>query len=229
MNNNNKIKMYKYNEVKLIKPLTKILYDYRGIAMLSNFFIYLHNDFYYISINTFNNTNISIYKINFLQQIDKLFISGRNQSSYDSDDDNEYYDNTESIKCVECGEYHADCTYKNCNHSVNHLCAIRKVEFQNKCNQCQSSICNNSLKLIESDKEDICSICLENTNTKLEDCGHYFHKKCIEMHNKTSNSCPMCRTDICKISIESKTYKDVKYSVGDFREGKFNLNYIKYP
>ena len=68
----------------------------------------------------------------------------------------------------------------------------------------------------------------ENTNTKLKDCGHYFHEKCIETHNITSNSCPICRCDICKLHIEKKNYKDIKYSLGNFKEGNFNLNYIEY-
>ena len=76
--------------------------------------------------------------------------------------------------------------------------------------------------------EETCSICLENTNTKLKDCGHYFHKECIKTHNITSNSCPICRRDICKLHIEKKTYKNIKYSLGNFKEGNFNLNYIKY-
>ena len=222
-------KINKYNEVKLIKPLIELLYDYRGIAMQTKFFKNLHNDFYYISLNTFSDTCISIYKINFLKQIDNLFISDRLQLNYDSDDDdNAYYGQNKSIRCVECGEYHADCTYKNCNHSVNHMCAIRKVEYKNKCKECQSSICKNSLNLIVSDKEDTCSICLEKTNTKLKDCGHYFHRECIEKHNTFSNSCPMCRNDICKLAINKNTYKDIKYSIGNFREGTFNLNYINY-
>ena len=215
----------KYHEVTLIESLTKILYEYKGIAMHTNFFKYLNSDFYYVSISTFSDNFISIYKINFLIQIDNLFISDRFNKNDDSDDD---YDDNYNIKCVECGKYHADCVYKNCNHTVNHNCAIRKIEFENKCKECQSHICKKNYSLIETNEQETCSICLEKTNTKLKDCGHFFHKKCIEEHSKNSNSCPMCRDDICKLAIEKKMYNDVKYSLGNFKEGTFSLNYINF-
>jgi hypothetical protein len=47
-----------------------------------------------------------------------------------------------------------------------------------------------------------CSICLCDTKNanRITDCGHYFHAKCISNWQKQNNTCPMCRTDISRLS-----------------------------
>ena len=47
-------------------------------------------------------------------------------------------------------------------------------------------------------KLDTCSICLEKTIEKPQDCGHVFHKKCIDTWLSKNNTCPVCRKKIKK-------------------------------
>ena len=47
-------------------------------------------------------------------------------------------------------------------------------------------------------KLDTCSICLEKTIEKPQDCGHVFHKKCLDKWLMKEKSCPNCRKDIRK-------------------------------
>lgn len=51
----------------------------------------------------------------------------------------------------------------------------------------------------------ICSICLEENNTKdnmQTYCGHIFHNECIQEWLHKHTSCPYCRTHIGKIEID---------------------------
>ena len=55
----------------------------------------------------------------------------------------------------------------------------------------------------EEEKNNTCSICLDNFNDKNEmarrlPCGHFFHKSCIDRWYETKRKCPMCRHDICE-------------------------------
>lgn len=52
-------------------------------------------------------------------------------------------------------------------------------------------------KYKNTEKEE-CSICLEVGNKKFvkTNCGHIFHKSCIDEWNLRSNNCPMCRKDL---------------------------------
>ena len=53
----------------------------------------------------------------------------------------------------------------------------------NKCNTCNKSLTKNKIDLIKSNS-DICSICLDTTDTVLSTCKHHFHEKCIKKHCK---------------------------------------------
>lgn len=47
--------------------------------------------------------------------------------------------------------------------------------------------------------DNLCGICLENTNDKLDyilKCNHAFHSNCIDEWFKYSDTCPYCRNDI---------------------------------
>jgi len=51
-------------------------------------------------------------------------------------------------------------------------------------------------KLAEKQKEDPCSICLDDHNDEavfLPKCQHYFHKACMERWLEQKNSCPLCQ------------------------------------
>lgn len=44
--------------------------------------------------------------------------------------------------------------------------------------------------------EETCSICLDTIDDLfVTNCGHYFHKHCIDTWLNTSNNCPLCRTN----------------------------------
>ena len=62
-----------------------------------------------------------------------------------------------------------------------------------------------------------CAICLESLDMGCNlDCGHFFHKNCLEEWGKYNKSCPVCRKSI-KFSSKSKgeqckyVYKRGKY------------------
>ena len=132
------------------------------------------------------------------------------------------------IKCVECGIYHADCTYSNCNHFVNHNCAIKSVNSRNTCNECKNILIYNTVYLVQSEEIDTCSICLDDTNIMLSECKHHFHHECIREHYQHDTKCPMCRVNIMKVKKEMKTFQNVKYSIGNNREGLFDITFVTY-
>lgn len=44
--------------------------------------------------------------------------------------------------------------------------------------------------------EETCSICLDTINNLfVTNCGHYFHKHCIDTWLNTRDNCPLCRTN----------------------------------
>lgn len=47
-------------------------------------------------------------------------------------------------------------------------------------------------------KLDTCSICLEKTVEKPQDCGHVFHKECLDKWLMKEKTCPNCRKNIRK-------------------------------
>jgi hypothetical protein len=69
----------------------------------------------------------------------------------------------------------------------------------------------------------VCSICLETImcDKITTNCGHYFHKQCIDASLKITSKCPMCRTKIVnkprfrvnkKIQkMKKKLYKTIDY------------------
>lgn len=56
-----------------------------------------------------------------------------------------------------------------------------------------------------------CSICLEKIKKGSEAvrCGHVFHKKCIDIWKRTSNTCPLCRTTINENLVDLVNIGDV--------------------
>lgn len=77
----------------------------------------------------------------------------------------------------------------------------------------QSKLYNIKPKIFpySTDKEN-CSICLEKYKVgenicKLQLCGHYFHKKCIDQLSRRT-TCPLCRNHAFKHSMNDLSFDD---------------------
>ena len=53
------------------------------------------------------------------------------------------------------------------------------------------------IEMVVISSSDICTICLEPCLNGVEiECGHIFHKKCIEKWTSFKKTCPNCRTSV---------------------------------
>jgi len=53
------------------------------------------------------------------------------------------------------------------------------------------------IEMIVISSTDVCTICLEPCFNGVEiECGHIFHKKCIEKWTSLKQTCPNCRTSV---------------------------------
>jgi DNA-directed RNA polymerase subunit RPC12/RpoP len=74
----------------------------------------------------------------------------------------------------------------------------------------------------EEQNGSICSICLEsNSNCDISserlECGHHFHKECIDPWLRSNNTCPLCRLKVQMIpysSLPSTAPQPIRSSVG---------------
>ena len=64
-----------------------------------------------------------------------------------------------------------------------------------------------------------CSICLDklftaNTDVSVLQCGHMYHKDCLERYMKIKNKCPNCRSEITSIvkTVYPDVYSELNYS-----------------
>lgn len=125
--------------------------------------------------------------------------------------------------CVECGLIHAQHKYRRCGHYVGLACAYTKSLSSNRCRKCNTEIVKRKIEFVKDKKNVECAICLEKCNTKLKNCNHYFHKKCLKLSYQNSNACPLCRGDI----VQNKTvdiYKNTKFSIHkNFKQGLIDL------
>ena len=221
----NKVYPKKYivnEETNIIKTIIESCYNNLNNNEIMQYteLLEINNKTYYVTYSIYNKIiGMHIEELKFINKYYELHIPINNL----------YATNIISqFECVECGLYHANCTYSNCNHFVNHECAIETANTTNICKECNNSLVFNKVYLVESEEIDTCSICLEDTNIMLLECRHHFHEKCIRQHCETSNSCPMCREDITKLKITNKKYNNIRYSLGSNNEGIFDLNFTSY-
>ena len=125
--------------------------------------------------------------------------------------------------CIECGEIHAQHRYNTCGHYVNYLCAYKAINKLNSCGLCLSQIKPVNIKLKTSKEKEICTICLEDCNKQIDNCGHYFHQNCINLHIKKSNECPMCREQLYTSFFKIEKFKNTKFSLGKNKEGLVDI------
>jgi hypothetical protein len=70
----------------------------------------------------------------------------------------------------------------------------------------------------EEQNANICSICLESNSKSSErlECGHHFHKECIDPWLSSNNTCPLCRLKVQMIpnsSLRSTAPQSIRYRV----------------
>ena len=211
------ISLSKYIHTDIINELLCNIYNYKiqGIKK-ENLNVFHNNKNKIIMTKTISNISqnirIILIELNFLKTINsKIFV-------------NNFF-----THCVECGNIHAQNKYKNCGHSVNVFCAYNKLNHSNCCSNCGKKIIEDDIKLIKSKEKEICSICLDNCGTKLEQCGHHFHKACIHSYYKSqkcgstqktrNNHCPMCRDKMFSLKKHITTHINTKFSIGNKQEG----------
>ena len=144
--------------------------------------------------------------------------------------------------CIECGTVHAQHKYKVCGCNVNYFCAYNRLNKTNNCGLCKKNIIKHDIKLEKDmvqhtthnkDKNE-CSICLEECNTKLSSCGHYFHKTCINSYynfhdpggsvaQDHNNNCPLCRKKLVSMADFATRYNNTKFSLGRNKEGLVDI------
>lgn len=209
----------KYVHTDILKELLVNIYNYKIQGKHMQLVDVFHNNKSKIIMtkvtspkNLAENIKIFLIELNFLNSINsKIFV--KNFFTY----------------CVECGEIHAQHKYKNCGHSVNFFCAYNKINKSNCCSQCGKNIIKEDINLITTNDQQECPICLENCNTKLKSCGHYFHKTCIKTYYNSNlcgpnkieknNSCPMCRNKIVETKSKITKFKNTKFCIDKKREG----------
>ena len=80
------------------------------------------------------------------------------------------------------------------------------------------------------EKTNECAICHELLTTKVRtlECGHRFHKECIEQSLRAGfNSCPLCRTHISSDIVRSRQLViPVSRPVVSYNQTPFNLSLI---
>lgn len=82
---------------------------------------------------------------------------------------------------------------------------------------------------------DDCPICLSDSKTDLirTECGHFFHKKCLQNWLETNNTCPVCRFQIgpdmmvrFRLSVLPDTSKPFHFLVDVPLEHSENIDYV---
>lgn len=117
--------------------------------------------------------------------------------------DNIKYNKNKNNKkaCMYCKDHCGDLVFTCCNNTFNYSCGLQNA-FECKCSLKKSELINNN-------KIEECSVCLENTNLKTR-CNHILCDKCltsIKLSNNLSLTCPLCRDTL---SIYSKCiYKNL--------------------
>lgn len=102
---------------------------------------------------------------------------------------------------------------KNCNHCNLEINEEKYVKMNN--NTYIHMKCFNIIHKINTKEEETCSICLENINIVDEfktECGHYFHKNCINQWDHSGiarNQCPNCRQQMKKTMTFSVIHNEL--------------------
>jgi len=202
---------------KLISQVLEKCYDSQlyGIDNIRYEILHNKNDiflvYYKTSLN--NRIKIKINVIDFIESIKRPIFS--------------LASNPPLERCVECKNVGDVFKYKRCKHMVHVECSLYAVKYNNRCKQCNLCIVEESIFTTKQDKIEKCSICLEDTDIVLYNCGHHFHESCLIKLSKTNseyyNKCPMCRKKMLEYVNEIKQYDNIQFSLGNNREGICNI------
>ena len=192
-----------------------------GISKIQYYEIGFQNKILYVGCRTGikNFMALKVYELDFLKLAktqSKTLMSFKNKDKY---------------RCVECNSDHKLgklYKYKCCGHRVHAKCAIQALNNGNRCGQCKKNIIEERVLTCTNQKKDICSICLDDTNTTLYNCGHYFHEKCLQELLQHHDKCPMCRDKLSSLSKEAQTFSNIPFSLGDGKDGFSNIQFIKF-
>ena len=222
------IKIDKYLHHDIIRELLVSIYNFK-IQGIDNSLtdVFINNKNKIIMTKTvssvYRNIKIYIIELNFLKSIKNVV-------------KNNLY-----ALCIECGGVHAQHKYKSCGCNVNYFCAYNRLNKTNHCGMCKKNIIKHDIKLekdmvTHKDNPDRneCSICLEECNTKLSSCGHYFHKTCINSYynfhdpggsvaQDHNNNCPLCRKKLVSMADFATRYNNTKFSLGRNKEGLVDI------
>lgn len=217
-------KIDKYLHYDIIHELLISIYNFKVQAIDHSLTdVFLNNKNKIIMTKTIssinNNIKIIIIELNFLKSIR-----------------NAVKNNLYAI-CIECGVVHAQHKYRGCGCNVNYFCSYNKLNRTNHCGMCNKNIIKHDIKLEKDitthDKKE-CSICLEECNTKLSNCGHYFHKTCINSYynfndsggsvlQNHNNNCPLCRKKLVSMADFATRFNNTKFSLGRCKEGLVDI------
>jgi len=76
---------------------------------------------------------------------------------------------------------------------------VNNINMYNNINGTPNNLTHNKIMYIATNKNDICSICLNNftkNGSLLSNCLHIFHKRCLNEWLNYNKQCPLCRTNI---------------------------------
>ena len=80
-----------------------------------------------------------------------------------------------------------------------------------------------------------CSICLDklfsaNTDVSVPQCGHMYHKDCLESYMRIKKKCPSCRSDITSIvkTVYPDVYSELSYGSCSNEAKKFLEEIVDY-
>ena len=95
------------------------------------------------------------------------------------------------------------------------LIGILRLEIKIRCDSVLGLQSQNFGQIKGESNQQECSICIETINLDKQkkdivvlNCGHIFHKRCIDKWAINTPNCPMCRENICDVEV-NKLYINI--------------------
>lgn len=200
--------------INIMRQLINMIYMHKmaGINFRINNIFVNKNKVYIGSAISQNNRNIKllIVKINYLKSIKKSKNTSLSRTCFS--------------QCSVCKNVNTQHKLKCCGAYICVQCSFNNACSKNSCDSCGKQIVKKNIKMKKTYmKKETCSICLEECNTKIKSCGHYFHKKCIYESLKKKNSCPMCRKELINSSENTEKLINMPFELDLRRSGLVDI------